>query len=482
MPDYQEPTLDELYEAIEKHIPSYKKTDNPKRLALVKLLNSLKTNVKYGTSAQAIVLGVCIYACESIDNEYQWFGSAKNSEVFQIVEKILNINDQNKIDDKSKFIYLINLFNYIKFNKHEFPDNLDKAVLEIIIKVKSRLDTPIQRLSERLPTITGLKTAFKKILPLYKKKYENPSLVSSTLSSMGITGQSNSRKDSEKLLEGIEKKLGSALTESKEEENSQHYTLLFGTLIHIMWKIESEHTFSPINSKLYELCQKATNVKSTRDLDLRLRNQGISNLLNNICTDVNSLEKIKFWKDNGMSEKQLNYLQKDLINQMSQINETQNKNIVANPTINNYLTGFFDALSTNIAQLGVSYVALELTNFMAINQLSLEALLLAATPQNAIILFGLIYTLRKLSDALLTRPATSFIKPFIEAPLTALRGTSFFNRDIATEVSPLDRLFVEALYRSPDTVCSKEEKEKLERLFDLKPVDLTNTEKLCLRS
>jgi len=478
MTKYLAPDLGSLTESIRQITETYKEPDNIHRTQQLELLQSLLTNIPAEENRHEIMLGSLIFVRDSIQAEYDqyylsrfsYFYAPTGSRLFLLAETALAMDGKNNtLDDQSRFIYLSTFFNYLEKNKHGFS-----AAAEAMTKqARNNLNGKIKQLCFREPTVGAFRNNFRQLPGKYQEHCANDSAVYRILSYLGIGGRSARRQEALRCIEILDKRCRALEANAEEKEGDDEprdYFLRRAFLLKTMQEIENEYSFrSPENSYLYREIKRITNIEHSSKLSNNLKEADFAKLYTLICDDLNSKEKMEFWKKCDVNYKDLRKIKNDIINLLKELNEPKDVMLTSNKTLNTLINKFMDRITVTIAQSGVIFAIVEMANFLASSGISLNVMLTIATPQNAAIIMGSVWVLnqcRSSANSFLTGMCIPVIAPLVQAPLKM-----FSKKPPSFEKNPTlddnDRALIKALHNASDTIFSAQEKLQLAMLFNL---------------
>ena len=498
MPGYQAPTLESLKIAALELPAKYKEKNNQERADQISLLKNLasQTELNEEKNAHDIMLGAWIFTREIIQSSYNQYylsyvRSAKNSQLFTLIDQALLLDDESnknkkeknvlKDNDPAKFIYLAAFLQYLEKHPYLMPHSMFIEVMRVTKQAKEPLIKKIRNLCARLPTVKSLRENFGTLPNRYETIRKTDTYLSTHLLHF-IFGRSSKRMEAVKFIEALHKRCAAlpdvtiptddARTEIKESDKPRDYFIRMAAAIKVMREIEQEYSVrSPENSDLYVELQRITHLKRTSDLNFELKEADLAELDVLVCTDIISKEKLIFWEKNKIAKASLDKIKADILALRIELQQTKTDVFINDPRFNKFVNDFFNCIAKSIAQTGVLFVILEIANFIATNSMSFNTLLAVASPQNALIIMGGIWTLQQLRSSIsimLTNLAVPVVTPVVKAPLKALTSHSFFQLgNTSSALSEEDYKLLQALYHSPDEVYSLKEKRELSALFNL---------------
>ncbi len=467
MAGYSAPELEHITQAIQHLIDNYKETTGyifgtrAIRPLQINLLKSLMAQAASIDNAHEILVGACIYIYAATGSEW-----TMSSQLYTFAKQALRLDEKNVLDHESQFLYLDTFLTYLQ--KTAADPTLFASALAVTQQAKANLDPKITTLCNRLPTSRALRENFRNLPQYYEEKCANDSYLSTLLSYVRIGGRNPKHKEAVQFVKILDERC-TQFTSGAPVETPKDYFIRFGALIKIMYDIEQSCYLRP-KSELYQEACRITNLNSTNELCFELKEEDLSALDNMICQDVVTPQELDFWKKNNVNKLTLDTIKDEIVTTRAALIKEKKGVLTTSPAFNQLVNSSTDCLTTTITRSGVVFAVVELAGFMVSTNVSVEAMLLAATPANAVILMGCLWALKTMrtgASSLLASYCAPYVSPIVTLPFKkAFSSHPFFAKSAtAQDVAAEDFALITALYKSP--VCTQDEKRKLAMLFDL---------------
>lgn len=445
---YATPLIDDLTKNILRADKEYK-SSNSERKFLLHLLVTLISK----THDINVIIGAVIYAIEKISAEYkvcpakliQYSFFKSGSQLLSLLNACLPTTKDNHLNDKEKFIYLMEFFNFAKDNLQRFEYksykkiNLIDDMILISGTVLKRLEPEIKILLKRPPIKPIFLINFAKLPENYKKHYDEY--------------HSKNRKKFADFI-SIFEQMCRIPTATDDQFLLEDFNIRYGILLHIMLYIEEKYyVLSPENSKLYKLCQQAMNINHSTELSNLNKQKYLSALYTYICLTLADQTKLLIWQHNGLdgAEAFFKSLERRLWKQMSIFRE-QIENGIENSKLN---TAFSSIVATTSKYTAKVLVA-------GINLRTLSTIL---APEYAILMTLVVLVDNPIKNTIIDLIART-VNPVFAITLKKSLQFAYHNIVHLNDQSELNESWYRALNSAPDTLFSKENKESLKRVVD----------------
>ncbi len=473
MSGYQAPAFDDLCKSARNLSSEYKEKNNSARNEETALLRTLADRL--GKESSEVMLGAWLFVHEDIQAEYDamsysslpYFGSPEWSELFRLSNKTLEIHAKNKLDPATIFIGLIALLNYVELNKGLVSDNLLKKIQSTAEKAKAKLPLTFY---DRLPTARALEEGCKELPNRYAQICAQDSFLTTTPVLSLFFGRSSKRTASIAAITQIDQRCDDESKKMSSEEN-YHTRLTAATLQ--MWQIEQEYVRAPENSDLYKELQRLTNLNKSAELMLEVKPEYITDTIDFLNTEMKA--RLASQKTEDSQNKELADMKNDITRWQRDLKRTQHNVKFNNQQLERVVNTGINLFASSAAKTGVLFAALRMAAFLSSNYLDINLLFNLASPQNRLFMMMALWVLKKgrtCINAMIMQSCTSLVKPVVRAPASFVSWMTQTIRHVtATPPTAEDLRLAHALNEAPLSIVSKEEKEKLNRLFDLKEVE-----------
>ncbi|EKD54879.1 MAG: hypothetical protein ACD_60C00038G0041 [uncultured bacterium] len=481
MPGYQKPPLSDLLERL-NNLPN-----DTSHKDEVNLLETLKAHFSCVPSPDkhSHLIAAFIFVNESIGGTYR-ISSPKSgifgyggSRVFNRSEEALQINEKNKIDDQSKFIYLVRFFRYVKQYPEIFSSQIVEKIKSVTLNTKKNLHNKITKLSQHPSTQKGLPERFDASVKEYEKACANDSLFSILLSYLYIGGRNDDRREAISILNVLSERLKTPDHDQKSDEKSINYLAFLGVIIQEMRKIEAQYKitspqggFFCKGSDLYKIFSGIMGIEHTSQLSLPFKEKCLSAFDFSLCTEK------EFWEKHNIPSKKSETIKSEILNLRLELEKLkQGVNLSDNQTVNAFINNVFSCTASAITQSGTLFLLLETANFMVQSNITLEMMLAAASPQTAILVMTMAWVAQQYKtniqafvSSFITGLAAPSVDFLMKQPIAAvLNNVGMFNPrlvDTTPALSQEDQGLVEALYYAPEEIVSQNEKNDLQSKYD----------------
>ncbi|OGT53223.1 MAG: hypothetical protein A3E84_01195 [Gammaproteobacteria bacterium RIFCSPHIGHO2_12_FULL_42_13] len=435
-----------------------------------------------------ILLGACLYVSLSVQAEYYIRYNVSNSELFCLLKGPLEYKEAGKQprDPKIDFICLMYFLEFISKNSYllsEQQKHEQQKIAAIANQVKQTyLDKEIEGLLNRPTSETVLMKKFAEMPKAYQEMCKRDSALRQMLAYVWIGGHSSKRTETLKVLQALQSDTGVIPVMDLNPEQGMKYVIYYGFLVLEMMRIEKEYASgfrSPENSHLYRLCQEATNIRRTSDLQNDFLLQDMSILSAYVASVVRSKDQMRNWEAHGLKIDAVKHVRDDLIGQMAELSQI-NTGQIGDERRNNLVKRIGVGVFNTVTQLGVGFGVARLISSIIASKVGVGTLMSIApfAPEFALVFLGLLWvqkTFRTKIVELVTAPVVPVVQSAVttiaQLPLAPLAryaaGQAMFGPQEGEVLSAEDLLLLRMLKQAPDNVFPRKDKERLRLVFDL---------------